>query len=298
VIDPEDGHAECLRFAARIMDVLKITPPFFYSYQCGSFLLTSYIPVYMYSISLQILSTILVIAFAIFSSTRTRYPHWLLKSLPGVYLPSHWNDIDRPEMNPDRLLNPHQIISGMLNNIILLLSFGLCCPVLCCYIALSICVNLSCWLFFINQFVRLRIDALVTSQRLSEDQLFLLLEHQLHGVSSSLSVCKWPIILTSCFFVTLLGWDIAGDQGGWFEALWVPIVGVVIVTVIWIWDQVSISGEISDWASSFSFSLCSLNRHSEVVDVGSLELVHSSLHQHPSVRVVDEEGHGPNQFAF
>jgi hypothetical protein len=260
----------------------------------------------MYSTSLQILSIMITLAFIIFPSITAQSPDWLRKYLPGVYRPSHWNNIDHPEMDfekkPHRLINPSQIISRMMSNIVLLLSFGLCSPVLCCYIALSICLHLSSWLLILGRFFCLRIDFLAASQysfsgfllsfshsssleadhKTSDDQLLLLLDRQLHGVNSSLIVCKWPVILTSCFFVTLLSWDMAGDQGGWFEALWVPITGVVMVMAIWVWDRVLISDRIPDmvWSRHFSFL--------------SLELVHSSLHH--SSPALDEQERVPNQF--
>jgi hypothetical protein len=126
-------------------------------------------------------------------------------------------------------------------------------------------------------------------KRISEDQLLLLLDQQLCGVHSSLLVCKWPIILTSCFFVTLLCWDMAGDQGGWFSALWVPIVGVVMAMLIWVWDRVLISDAIAEvgWFQRFFSSLFSSllpnihYRSKSANDSPSLEIVHSSLHRYP-----------------
>jgi hypothetical protein len=154
------------------MDVLKITPPFFYSYQCGSTLLTAYIPVYMYSVSLQLISTLVTFAFILFTSSHhmTQQPHWswLLKSFPGICWPSHWSNVDyhlsnpTPEKKPIRLIKPHRIISRIMNNMVLLLSFGLCSPVLCCYVTLNICVYLSCWLILIGRFVCHRIDTLAS----------------------------------------------------------------------------------------------------------------------------------------
>jgi hypothetical protein len=145
------------------MDVLKITPPFFYSYQCGSFLLTSYIPVYMYSISLQLIASIATLAFIIFPSSVIDHPYssWFLKLFPRVCWVNQPSEVDTETI---RLVSPHQIISRMMNSILLLLSFGLCSPVLCCYIALSICVHLSCWLILIGRFVGIRTDALAFSQ--------------------------------------------------------------------------------------------------------------------------------------
>jgi hypothetical protein len=344
-----DGSTVCVLYGPRIMDVLKITPPFFYSYQCGSTLLTSYIPVYMYSVSMQLLASIVTFAFILLSSSHniTEHPHWswLLNWFPGVCWPSHWNNVNHDQHpseltvneKPILLVNPHEIISTMMNNLVLLLSFGLCSPVLCCYIALSICVHLSCWLILIGRFICLRIDFLASPQlssaglfplshlsfdllplsfvesghkEITEDQLLLLLDQQLCGVHSSLLVCKWPIILTSCFFATLLCWDVAGDQGGWFSALWVPIVGVVMAMLIWVWDRVLISGAIWDCYQRFFSSLLSSilpNNHprSESTNAVSLEIVHSSFHQPPPSsshaspgEVVDEDKIFEDQLAF
>jgi hypothetical protein len=115
------------------------------------------------------------------------------------------------------------------------------------------------------------------------DPLLHLLDQQLQGVHSSLLVCKWPVTLMSCFFVTLLCWDMAGDQGGWSQALWVPIVGVAMVLAIWVWDhRGSWSQHLPTLFSSCS-SPCPSDHHPSpsILRPGtgqSVELVHSSLH--------------------
>ena len=152
------------------MDVLEITPPFFYSYQCGSSLLTSYIPVLMYSSCLQIFFTVVTFVFIIFPTTTSiQYPRWVLKSFPGVYWPFFWKNTDHSQMTvekgavPIRFINPHRIISRLMNNFVLLLTFGLCSPLLCFTISINICVHLCSWLFLIGRFVFIRIDSLAAS---------------------------------------------------------------------------------------------------------------------------------------
>jgi hypothetical protein len=145
------------------MDVLKITPPFFYSYQCGSTLLTSYIPVHMYSISLQILSSIgtFIVIFSSPNMAQLQYPSGCclcLQESVGLHTGGGTPN------SSIRLIESHQIISKTINNIILLLSFGLCSPVLCGYIAVSICIHLCGWLILIGRFVFVRIDALNVSR--------------------------------------------------------------------------------------------------------------------------------------
>jgi hypothetical protein len=163
----DDGSRVCLFSAPQIMDELNITPPFFYSYQCGSTVLTSYIPVHMYSISLQVMSTIVSLVIIFSSSNMVQYPRWLLALFPGVCWPAHWQTVEGSardlEEKPIRLIKPHQIISRTMNNIIMLLSFGLCSPVLCCYITVSISVHLFSWLMLVGRFLSSRLDGLHAS---------------------------------------------------------------------------------------------------------------------------------------
>jgi hypothetical protein len=273
------------------MDPLKITPPFSYSYQCGSTLLVSYIPVYMYSVSFQLLSIALKLIMA--SSFSFYLPEMLLiKWFAPITWPLHLTDqlkkilTSHPLTSSVQLIKPHQIISNVISHLILLLSFGLCSPVLGCYITLSVCVSLCCWLMMIGRFVFYRLtvshsSVSVTTTSVSSmqenldtaqlnpislstdsgvedksptkdtslrsvtgDTFLDLLNHQVCGVSSSLVVCKWPVISTSCFFVTLLCWEMVGDEVGWQGGLWVPIVGVVMLLAIWIWDRFLVSGMI------------------------------------------------------
>jgi hypothetical protein len=159
-----DGSITCLITASTFMEVLKITPPFFYSYQCGSTLLTSYIPVHMYTVTLQIVFTVVSLIIIFSSSGMTQHPRWLLSLFPGVCWPAHWQRVGTSIVAQRQpvMIKPHQIILKTMNNIILLVSFGLCSPVLCVSIAVSICLHLCCWLILIGRFVSLRLDALHT----------------------------------------------------------------------------------------------------------------------------------------
>jgi hypothetical protein len=122
-----------------------------------------------------------------------------------------------------------------------------------------------------------------------DDPLLQLLNQQLQGVHSSLLVCKWPVTLMSCFFVTLLCWDMAGDKGGWLRALWVPVVGVVMSLAIWVCDRLLVTEAYhrcwSRDASSLLFtcsSLCPHHRQSSSLLPRDTELVSRSLHQSAS----------------
>jgi hypothetical protein len=304
------------------MDPLQITPPFSYSYQCGSTLLVSYIPVYMYSISLQLISTF--VKLIITSSNSFNLPEtWLMKWFSIIAWPlqmiNKLNGLSRS--NPSfvssvKLINAHQIISNVVNNIILLLSFGLCSPVLSCYITLSICVTLSSWLMLIGRFVFYRhgdphphsamtinsttlSDLHEAKEEKDDDDLnksfnfpkgqdplagdvFLdRLNHQLRDVNTSLIVCKWPAVITSCFFITVLCWEMTGDNVGWEQSAWVPVVGLGIFLIIWIWDRLLVSRvlDLDQYLSWFISFRPLLSNPNAVLPSHSTELVRSSLRQ-------------------
>jgi hypothetical protein len=214
-----------------------------------------------------------------------------------------------------KLINAYQIVSNVVNNIILLLSFGLCSPVLSCYITLSIGVSLTNWLMLIGRFVFYRHDDHSSMTRMSvnsttlndlhevheekvkddppnqninslstQDPLHIIvpkdafldrLNDQLRDVNSSLIVCKWPVIFTSCLFVTLLCWEMVGDEVGWERGSWVAAVGVGILFVVWIWDRFLVSRVIN---LLFSITLQDIPSPL-IVSSHSTELVRSSLRQ-------------------
>jgi hypothetical protein len=235
------------------MDPLHISPAFSYSYQCGSTLMTSYIPVFMYTTSFQILSIfLLVILIFVLDSPQT--PLWILKLFPRVC----WIMCPENSSIGTLLIDPSRIISTLMNNLILLLSFGLCCPVLGSSVTGCICVNLVSWKMITGRFVKTHRCCLSIPPRREDQLLLILLEQQLEGVSSYLQLCKWPVILTSTLFTTLISWDMAGDKVGWMKALWVPIVGAVILMTIWFWDHL-LTRKFSERDSLFPSSEASNN---------------------------------------
>jgi hypothetical protein len=270
---------ECAFTTLIPMETLTISPPFTYSYQCGSTLLVYYIPVYMYSISLQMLVTFLKLGI-IFSVNLFPPTDQMLQLYSILHWPLFLHKLS--SLKQRQLIEPPQIISNTMNNIILLLSFGLCSPVLGFYIVMSITVNLCSWLMLVGRFLMVRIPSfssptsfafndstketdeekekkkcveqgLTFHSSSSGEESIRLLNQQIQGVEGYLVVCKWPVICTSCFFMTLLCWDIAGDKMGWFGSLWVPLSGVVILVIVILWDLMLRRGMVDD--SSISLPL-------------------------------------------
>jgi hypothetical protein len=260
------------------MEVLKIAPPFTYSYQCGSTLLVSYIPVYMYSVSMQLIANLAKLVI-IFSFHPTPHSSWW-RSFSGVCWPfSLPLTISTLFPKSTQVIDPYRIVSNTMNNVLLLLSFGLCSPALGCCLMLSITVNLCSWLMLVGRFLMLRLRSLVQndperpfgdslgtdlgissisplthssslddqrppSQSLCTDDFVNLLREQVAGVHRHLIECKWPVICTSCFFMTMFSWEIVGDEVGWLEAIWVPVLGVVILFIVMVWDALLVRGVV------------------------------------------------------
>lgn len=178
--------------------------------------------------------------------------------------------------------NIYQINSNIMNNSMLLLSFGLSSPTLCICICLSTMINIYCWLFLIGycifSYLEMKKDnqcniisiihqeeqnSYIIQSPVLDVQMNMLnneiianknnndcsdnnnlkkleetyqltyssliqLNQNVKNVIKYISVCKWPVMFTSCFFITLLCWDMVGDQEGWYQGIWVPISGVIM----------------------------------------------------------------------
>jgi hypothetical protein len=127
---------------------------------------------------------------------------------------------------------------------------------------LSVTVNLCSWLMLVGRFLMLRTTIAsapsnpsgepskgsekptVLQQQHRQDELVNLLGKQVEGVHRHLVECKWPVICTSCFFMTMFSWEIVGDEMGWLDAIWVPVLGVVILVIVVVWDNLLVRGKI------------------------------------------------------
>jgi hypothetical protein len=233
----------------------------------------------MYSIALQIMVNLIKLGI-IFSFHPNRHSTWW-KFYAGICWPLSF-PLTTSTLFPKtiRMIESFRIISNTMNNVLLLLSFGLCSPVLGCCIMLSITVNLCSWLMLTGRFLILRLNSpashdpekpfggdsetdIVTgsfssplnqnfyldhqsrpSQAFCSDEFVKILSEQVEGVHRHLVECKWPVICTSCFFMTMFSWEIVGDEMGWLGAVWVPVLGVVILVIVVVWDNFLVRGKI------------------------------------------------------
>jgi hypothetical protein len=240
--------------------VVPFVPSFSYNYLCTSTLLAAYLPVYIYIYSIQIvvypLATYLLAKFVPFD----RLPPWIKATLPGIIWPHHWlanrSVAGDKDQNKDGCANQsleisagqqqsQELASGRtilktddlmikhLQGILVLITFGLCCPPLALTISLSMFLSLLQLRCVIGRFVLLRHPTLVDPHLPSSpfsppsaDSALRALKSGIVNLDRSFHHTAWIVVWSSCFFSVLLCWDIAGDEVGWMHSLWVPGVAV------------------------------------------------------------------------
>ena len=60
-----------------------------------------------------------------------------------------------------------------------------------------------------------------------------------NGIESMIK-CKWLIIIPSCLFITLLSWEIVGDEEGWNKSYWVVLIGIGMMIILWLLDYLKL----------------------------------------------------------
>lgn len=172
-----------------------LIPPFSYNNLCSSVVLTSYIPVFLFVYSIQIIVPIVYVCFFT-SITYASVPNAFQKVIQGVFWPAHWEkreagnvgetgttvtsdtsvagvdsscpSADRREddrgvgdmqncAEPFKLLKADRIISSdILNHLLLLCTYGMCSPFLSLAIVLSASLKQCMWVMLLGRFVDMR----------------------------------------------------------------------------------------------------------------------------------------------
>ena len=82
----------CIELDPIFIEVSPVVPPFTYSYQCTSVLITSYTPVFLYSyIFLIVFPPVVYFILATYFPDHKDLPDWFLSRLPGILYPDMWS---------------------------------------------------------------------------------------------------------------------------------------------------------------------------------------------------------------
>ena len=163
-----DGSMVCREYQDTTSEVEGIVPPFIYNYDCGSTLIQVYLPVYLYMYIYQFL---LACGFTpLWSSFDFEvFPVWLQTRLSGLVWPDVWygdnnvqsdsSDFDQFRIPTTKKLSKFKTIvsSDIFRHVVVLVTFGVCSPLLATLISLSVLIKLHMWIALIGRFVHFRI---------------------------------------------------------------------------------------------------------------------------------------------
>lgn len=249
-LNEDNTQGECLQYDVADVDVIPMTPPFIYNNLCSSVLLTTYIPVYIFMFSLQIIMspmTVLVMGGMDYSSM---WVQWRRLS-HGIVWPARWSKESCTRSvsvtshsdsggadssciaSPDLLFKSDTFQLSIMKHLMVLLTFGFCSPFLGIVLAFSLVSEVSVCLLLVSRFVRHRLGTEDIS-RVTEvnDHALVALSGVKVRIIRVFQFCFRPILISSSLFFAFIGWDMAGDDSDWRQGSWAPllVLGALLVT--------------------------------------------------------------------
>ena len=229
----------CLAWVQTDVDSATVTPPFVYNNQCASVLLTSYIPVLILGFSMQIVLCFIIPPFLSQVGKWINLPAIIHRNaMNGILWPEYWLNSDDSDLvsrnhvdlekDPTIIINPLSILCfNILNNLMIMLTFGLCSPVLAVAVACTVVSKMSELLLLIGRFTHvLRGDC---------GHFALVALAKVHfPVTEVLRESFWVMVWTSALFFSLVCWDIASDDVGWAASLWIPVTTISYPLFLWL----------------------------------------------------------------
>jgi Leucine-rich repeat (LRR) protein len=202
-----------------MLHTVTYDPPFRYSYQCSSSLITYYAPAF---VNLCIVSTFVAPAFGLVglrlhhtATPGTRWHRMLTAVLPKLWLP-----LPAEPSAEDRVFKGSSAIVNTVNFLGLILTFGVVFPPLAVALVVTACaaafltkLTLGRFLYFGDTVGRSTVYAAVLER-----------ECEAVGASGVLRSALWMLVTVSCLFYTLFLFETLGDAVGFRGAYWVFIV--------------------------------------------------------------------------
>jgi hypothetical protein len=159
------------------------------------------------------------------------------KFIPGVYWPSLWlnaessDSLNRKRVSvqddPSILLNSSPILcSDALNNATIMLTFGLCSPVLATAVVCVVVLKMKLMEMLVARFT-IMLDSAKNAGNNVEGKAHLRVALVALGrvpfpYREVLRKSFWLLAWASAMFFALVCWDMVSDEVGWWRALWAP----------------------------------------------------------------------------
>lgn len=228
----------------------SIQLPFMYYYTCSSQILTSYIPIFLYTYSF--LPFISIGLIAVMSGLNSKYLNKLvLAVIPGIVRPAEYHKFRK-------FIYAEGIMSSLVLHVNVLMTFGLQSPLLAFAIAVTICLECVLWKVVVNRFVKFGVsvsdtetDESLLKQHEKQGDMHVLLEtvgddvfedeeRRLQVLEDTLQdewcylyKARWRIFYIAILFAALIVLDFSGDEIGLSASLlWVGLTVFLVLLVI------------------------------------------------------------------
>lgn len=244
IVNYATGETECVEYGVVGLST-TYAPPFIYNYQCASAVMTNYIPVYILIYTYLTLAPPFAFAFVAYIASHSWFPEILLRPIPGIL----W--IKDSSAGAANLLRADRIVASLMSHVAVQLTFGLGSPYLAVAIATAVISSTYMFQVLIGRHLMFH------RERASKCETYDCtggLEKACDGILKGLKSCLWGILIGSSLFMAFFLLDIAGDEVGWRQAIWIPVVTVVFSFGAWLLFRLHSYYEESDQTFMDDFS--------------------------------------------
>jgi hypothetical protein len=221
----------CIKFQNYLFTT-SYSPPFIYSFQCSSTLITNYAAIFVYMFLIDAFAKPLFLLCVRFvylhyrSNQESVYFMVANMLLPELLKPVRADYADSPSLP---LFQRNAFVLHTINGIAVLLTFGVVFPLLAIVICVDMVVNMFTLRLSISSVLsQVAGDAQLT--RCYRDRLNVQCEHVFAMLNHSL----WIVVLLAAVFYSLFLFDIIGDETGWWNAIWAPASLSAATTVVYL----------------------------------------------------------------
>jgi hypothetical protein len=235
-----DYLSRCLSYTDIAVEVEPFRPHFYYNNLCGSTILQVYIPIYMYIYSILLIVPPISLYFLSRFVEYESLPRLLKPFVPAILWPIESEDTIRDSLSSTEgksvvptvsplLFKRDNIAVSLMLHVALLITFGLCSPILGVAITTVTCLSITQWRILIARFVSLRSlhNKRLSLREAQDDAVMNVLNRVVGDTASCFKSMLWTVLWMSCVFFAFLCWDIASDTVGWIQSCWIPITAVL-----------------------------------------------------------------------
>lgn len=224
-------------------------PPFMYDFQCGSAMITDYVPVFMFVYIFTGFVMPAIFLFLIWWGADS-LPRVLVEKLPGIFFPGATDQLDvvKQDESTDSsnstcrgagsivvdtshricssVAKPESLVSSLMHHFVVLLTFGIAFPPLAFVITFSLVTSVVFWKALIGryiQFYRDRVSSRVLCGHRTVAVELLALQVELVDAWKGSRSSARIITVSSSVFFGLFFFDITAGEIGWNQAFAFPV---------------------------------------------------------------------------